>query len=82
MDQIMQTVIKILIGNYNVDKSKLQQDDINMLTDLGLDSIELISLFVDMEESLNITFNEDDYDYDKIDTLQKIAHLIRGKINE
>lgn len=81
MDQIMQKVKTILIENYNVDKGKLQQDNLNIITDLGLDSIELISLFVDIEESMSITFDEDDYEYDKIDTFQKIVHLVKEKMN-
>jgi len=80
MDHVMTTIMALLVSKYSVVNSEFAKGDVNVITDLGLNSIELISLFIDLEDCFGIQFREDDYDYDKIDTLRKICLLIKERM--
>ena len=44
---------------------------------MGLDSISAISLIVDIEEILNLEFDDDDLVFSKINSINKLFEIIR-----
>ena len=47
-------------------------------TDLGIDSLKIVELLIELEENLGIEFNEDDLDPETIRTVQDLYALISG----
>jgi len=56
-------------------------NDINLEHDLGIDSIMLLQLVVDIEEAFNITVADDELDADIIGTFGGILELIKSKVS-
>ena len=49
-------------GHYDVEALRAQaQDDSDLVTDLGIDSLDLVEFFLRLEEQTNVKLNADDY---------------------
>jgi acyl carrier protein len=49
-------------GHYDVAALRAQaQDDSDLVTDLGIDSLDLVEFFLRLEEQTNVKLNADDY---------------------
>ena len=59
-----------------VDVTKLHEND--LLTDIGLDSLDLVEVMLEIEDELNIKFTSDEIA--NLATLKDVAELINKKI--
>ncbi len=59
-----------------VDVTKLNDND--LLTDIGLDSLDLVEVMLEIEDELNIKFTSDEIA--NLATLKDVAELINKKI--
>ncbi len=71
---IKKTVSEILAKR--VDVSKLKEDE--KLSSLGLDSLDLAEVMIEIEDTLGIEFSADDFQ--EISTLKSVLDLIEAKI--
>lgn len=56
-------------------------DDLELINDLGYDSITLMQLVLDVEETFSIEFDEDT-NYEEISTIGLLVNYITEKIHE
>lgn len=66
--------LKNILGE-RVDVSNIKETD--LLTDLGLDSLDLVEVVLEIEEKLNIEFNSDQIA--SLKTIQDVLQLIEEK---
>ena len=71
---IKKTVSEILAKR--VDISNLKEDD--KLASLGLDSLDLAEVMIEIEDALGVEFSADDFQ--EISTLKSVLDLIEKKI--
>lgn len=67
--------VKSILGKRK-DVSKLQETD--LLTDIGLDSLDLVEVMIEIETTLNIEFSSDEIA--SLTTLKDVVDLINKKI--
>lgn len=67
--------VKSILGN-RVDVSKLSEND--SLTDIGLDSLDLVEVMLEIEDALNIEFSSEEIT--SLSTLKDVLDLINKKI--
>ena len=70
----LQTV-KSILENRGVDTSKLKETD--SLKELGLDSLDLVEVMLEIEDSLKIEFSSNEIA--SLTTLKDVADLINSK---
>lgn len=82
MDKVEAKVKTILV---NKTKFSISKEDINETTnlfvDLGIDSIEMLELIVELENEFGIEFDDDEIDAEVLGDVSKLVELIRGKVN-
>ena len=71
---VKKTVTEILAKR--VDVSNLKEED--SLMDIGLDSLDLVEVMLDIEDTLNIEFDSEEIA--NLSTLQSVLDLINSKI--
>ena len=63
---------------------KIKPDEIDLDADLmetyGIDSVQVSELVVGTEATFDISFEDDDFDPTRFDTLRHIAELVRKKL--
>ncbi len=52
--------------------------DSDLINDAGLDSIQLITMILNLEDNLDIVIDFDDFDFDKINTIGNLAEFLKG----
>ena len=70
----IETVKKIL--STKVDVSKLKEED--SLTSLGLDSLDLVEIMLQIEDELGVEFTS--YEIANLSTLKDVVNLIERKV--
>lgn len=68
------TVIRIISEISKVSEENIRKDD--MLISLGVDSLEMVELMVQLEEELSINFNEADLELSKLKEVNDIINLV------
>lgn len=54
----------------------------NLVDDVGLDSMELINLILEIEEKFDIEIDFDDFEYDCLECFDKFADFIYMAVKE
>jgi acyl carrier protein len=54
--------------------------DANLMQTYGIDSVQVSELVVGTEAAFGISFEDDDFDPTRFDTLRHIADLVRSKL--
>ena len=49
----------------------------NLRNDLGYDSLEIVSLIFEIEETFNITFDSSDLTFENMETIKDLINLIK-----
>lgn len=76
-DQIKALIVeKVLVG---VDPSEISNDS-ELVSELGLDSIQIIGLIGGLEEEFDIVLEDDDLDFELFSTINNLAKLVKGKL--
>ena len=52
--------------------------DSDLINDVGLDSIQLINMILNLEDNLDIVIDFDDFDFDEINTIGCLAEFLKG----
>ena len=75
---VVETVKSILSKRVKkVDIDKLKETD--SLKELGLDSLDLVELMLEIEDAFNIEFSSEEIE--KLETLKEVLELINKKIS-
>ena len=56
--------------------------DANLIETYGIDSVQVSELVVGTEAAFGISFEDDDFDPTRFDTLRHIAELVRSKLEK
>jgi acyl carrier protein len=56
--------------------------DANLMEAYGVDSVQVSELVVGTEAAFGISFEDDDFDPTRFDTLRHIAELVRSKLEK
>ena len=69
-------VEKVLVG-VNPDEIK---NDSELVSELGLDSIQIIGLIGGLEEEFDIVLEDDDLDFELFSSIDSLAKLVDAKL--
>ncbi len=76
-DRIKGLIIeKVLVG---VNPDEISNDS-ELVSELGLDSIQIIGLIGGLEEEFDIVLEDDDLDFELFSTINNLAKLVDGKL--
>ena len=67
--------IKEIVGQYLKDSSSL--DDNSLLKDLGIKSIDIVKIIVDIEQTLNLEILDSDLSPDNFATVSSIEETVK-----
>lgn len=80
--EAIKTELLSLIKNIKKENIPLEiVDESNIFKELSFDSLNMITLLMDIEKSFNISIEADDYDYEAISTIGSIVNMIERKIS-
>lgn len=71
-EKIITTIIQELMPEHTIAISV----NMNLIDDLGFDSINMLQLILELEEKFNITLLDDDLDIDNFKNIKAITTLI------
>ena len=78
-----ESILKEIIYNIlNKNDSVIINDKTTLIDDLGFDSIQLVSLIVEIECTFGIELDDEDLEIRKITKYGSLKQLIENKINE
>lgn len=76
-DRIKDLIVeKVLVG---VNPEEISNDS-ELVSELGLDSIQIIGLIGGLEEEFDIVLEDDDLDFELFSTINNLAKLVDGKL--
>jgi len=76
-DRIKDLIVeKVLVG---VNPDEISNDS-ELVSELGLDSIQIIGLIGGLEEEFDIVLEDDDLDFELFSTINNLAKLVNGKL--
>ena len=55
-------------------------DDASLISDLNLDSIQMLTLITGLESEFDIMLDEDDLDLEKLSSVNRIAEFVSKKL--
>lgn len=50
----------------------------NLAMEIGMDSLQMVNLFLTIEEEFNVVFNFEDFNYVTIDTIDKLSAYVQS----
>ena len=82
-DSTIQDQIKTMISNEVLVGVSVDEigSDVSLISDLNLDSIQMLALITGLESEFNIVLEDDDLDLENLSTVNRIAEFVNGKIN-
>ena len=78
-EEIQKTVVDILVDDFECDREKLTPE-VNLFTDLDLDSIDAVDLVVRLQQVTKKKVNPEDFR--QIRTLRDVVKAIYKRVNE
>ena len=76
---IMKRVINILSNDERFKSSEVNYD-LNLIKDLGFDSLDIMKFIVELEDEFNIMFEPEELEYENIINIKNLCDLINSKI--
>lgn len=52
------------------------QEDMDFVNDIGLDSLQLINVILDLEEQFELNIDFDEFDFDEVRTIRELADYL------
>ena len=74
--------VKRIVAETTGVKIKDVKTTSRLANDLGLDSLDVLEITMFMEDRLNITIDENEFDYDKFITVQDLIDAAEKQINK
>ncbi len=68
-------IMKILAAMSLLDEGEIMEND--MLTDIGIDSLKIVEVIMEIEDHFNIKFNDSDLDPEALDTVKSVIDLVK-----
>jgi len=80
-DAIQERIKNLITGKVllAVDPETIQYDS-GLISDLGLDSIQIIGLVSGLEEEFDIVLEDEDLDFELFSTINSLATLVEKKL--
>lgn len=75
-EQLKELIGKVAAGD--VDISTISESTV-LTTDLGFDSVQIISLIVELESTFDIEVEDDDLDIEKLTIYQNLFDIVKRK---
>ncbi len=66
----------------DIDDATSLNEQINLLSDLGLDSVAILQLVLGIEEEFGVTIKDSELDSDVFSKMANLIDIIEGKLNE
>jgi len=76
-DKIKQMISDEVLVGVSVDEIG---DDASLISDLNLDSIQMLSLITGLESGFNIMLDEEDLDLENLSSVNKLAEFVQKKL--
>ena len=76
-DRIKGLIIEKVLVGVNPDEIK---NDSELVSELGLDSIQIIGLIGGLEEEFDIVLEDDDLDFELFSSIDSLAKLVDAKL--
>lgn len=57
------------------------RSNLNLINDLAIDSVEMLELIIELEDSFDVVFDDAELDINIISCLDKLTQLIESKLN-
>ena len=76
-DQIKNMISNEVIVGVSVDEIG---NDVSLISDLNLDSIQMLALITGLESEFNLVLEDDDLDLENLSTVNRIAAFVEGKL--
>lgn len=80
MNETLQKIINLLSSISNTKIIEKIDNSTSLTNDIGFDSIKIIALIVQIEESFNIILDDDDLEFDNLDIVGNLVNLIESKV--
>ena len=82
-DSGIQDQIKTMISNEVLVGVSVDEigSDVSLISDLNLDSIQMLALITGLESAFNIVLEDDDLDLENLSTVNRIAEFVSAKMN-
>ena len=77
-DKIKQMISDEVLVGVSVDEIG---DDASLITDLNLDSIQMLSLITGLESGFNIMLDEEDLDLENLSSVNRLAEFVQKKLS-
>lgn len=78
-EEISESIKDILVEEFDCERSELK-DDVNLFTQLDLDSIDAVDLVVRLQQKTNRRVNPEDFK--KIRTFGEVVDVVEKLLNE
>ena len=78
-DQIKSMISNEVLVGVSVDEIG---SDVSLISDLNLDSIQMLALITGLESQFNIVLEDDDLDLENLSTVNRIAEFVNEKLNK
>lgn len=79
MEIKMEEILKRILENMGME-TDFRKD--TKLEDLGIDSLKLLELIVELEESLNFTFEQEDFEMDNFLTVETLLNTLHKHVEQ
>jgi len=76
MEEEIKLILEEIIGNPEISKKINSNTDI--ASDIGLDSLAMISFILKIEERLNICIDFESFSYDHLGSIKKFANFLEN----
>lgn len=82
MNEIIREKLKDLVASVSVqiDRDSILMES-NLIDDLMFDSITMMELVIEIEETFNIELSEDELVMEKFESFEKLCNLVEEKCN-
>lgn len=80
-EEVRSTLADILVElRFKVTTESLT-DDLSLIHDIGLDSLQMINFFLKLEDEFDLEIDFDDIDYDKMSSLKELIRYLMETTN-
>lgn len=80
-NEIESKIKKILTENLEIEISEEDIVGDDLISELGINSVDAISIFISIEDVFGITIDDEDLSADLISSLNKISQYIMSKMS-
>lgn len=80
INEILKEIIVSIASQY-VDKEDINEETV-LTTDLGFDSVQVITLIVELESAFKIEIDDNDLEIEKLSVYKKLYQMVENKVTK